>query len=481
MLKIFNKIKFVLLGCALISAYVFAQGTDTWALDNSAVKRATAGQFSTDSDKIKSKDIFDLQRSFLTAGYLGGGSFSTTGNGTDDALANAIGKINNNAIQGAFGIALPNNMYLGFAAKYKFEDSADITKDKNGNIPNYSTDPNSSQSKIWSINSQVALRAAFRINDMAAIHYYFGLNADDTTRNNPAYSIYQNKTESGNNFKAYVNDAVWTHEIAASIKLGEHKLTIPVGIVFHANNMKYKGKTGDKKIDYVNYTGEDYISLYLNPEFNLALAAGPMTGITVGANIGFGVNNNFGENGTEPNQNIKYESKQGKDRFAGDLYVSFPLKWSLADDRVQLAMEPKASLGVAVTNTGNSYIKEGNNSSYGVAGYTSEVKFIPYAELPIGTTWRPAEWWELRAGTALMIQAETTWTTTIPSKAGKPQELDEANKTLNTDFITRAGIAGFFGMGFIVGEDFNIDLFAEVSKLNISTLSFGGQLTYRFN
>ena len=62
MLKVFNKIKFILLGSLLISAYVFAQGTDTWALDNSAVKRATAGQFSTDSDKVKSKDIFDLQR-----------------------------------------------------------------------------------------------------------------------------------------------------------------------------------------------------------------------------------------------------------------------------------------------------------------------------------------------------------------------------------------------------------------------------------
>ena len=33
----------------------------------------------------------------------------------------------------------------------------------------------------------------------------------------------------------------------------------------------------------------------------------------------------------------------------------------------------------------------------------------------------------------------------------------------------------------IESKDFNIDLFAEVSKLNISTLSFGGQLTYRFN
>ena len=412
MLKIFNKIKFVLLGCALISAYVFAQGSDTWLLDNSAVKRATAGQFSTDSDKIKSKDIFDLQRSFLTAGYLGGGSFSTTGNGTDDALANAIGKMNNNAIQGAFGIALPNNMYLGFAAKYKFDDGANISKDKDKNV----------SGNQYTINSQAALRVAFRINEMAALHYYFGLQPNGGSQVN--YSV--NKI-TGQDNKSYIinHNAMWTHEIAASIKFGEHKLTIPVGIVFHSDHIKTKssGKQQGENFKYysANYGNNDYISLYLNPEFNLALAAGPMTGITVGANIGFGVNNNYGENykQTSGSQEYKKESKQGKDRFAGDLYASFPLKWSLADDRVQLAMEPKVSLGVAVTNTGNI-----NN---------------------------------------------------------KPMELDEANKTVSTLLTTRAGIAGFFGMGFIVGEDFNIDLFAEVSKLNISTLSFGGQLTYRFN
>ena len=328
------------------------------------------------------------------------------------------------------------------------------------------------------------MRVAFRINEMAALHYYFGLQPNGGSQVN--YSV--NKI-TGKDNKSYIinHNAMWTHEIAASIKFGEHKLTIPVGIVFHSDHIKTKssGKQQGENFKYytANYGDNDYISLYLNPEFNLALAAGPMTGITVGANIGFGVNNNYGENykQTSGSQEYKKESKQGKDRFAGDLYVSFPLKWSLADDRVQLAMEPKVSLGVAVTNTGNINIKDGNNPSYGKAQYTGEVKFIPYAELPIGTTWRPAEWWELRAGTALMIQAETTWTTTIPAKTDKPMELDEANKTLNTDFITRAGIAGFFGMGFIVGEDFNIDLFAEVSKLNISTLSFGGQLTYRFN
>ena len=486
MLKVFNKIKFVLLGCILISAYVFAQGNDTFTLDNSAVKRATAGQFDTDSDRVNAKDIFDLQRSFFSAGYLGGTSLSPNGGGTEDLGVAPF----NNGVQGAFGIALPNNMYLGFAARYQFNDSASMMTDKNGNVTAFSTNSATSISKLWAINSQVALRAAFRINDMAAIHYYFGLNDDGATRTSPAYAIYQNKTANGDDYKMYINNAVWTHEIAASIKFGEHKLTIPVGIVFHANNTHTKGKqyissatTPYKQdTDLTTYKAEDYISLYLNPEFNLGVTAGPMTGITVGANLAFGVNNNFGQNGTLKPENgteIKYEGKQGKDRFKGDIYVSFPLYWSLANDQVQLAMEPKLSLGLSVTNTGNDSQKVGDIPSTGLAGYKSEVQFIPYAELPIGTTWQPVEWWQLRAGTALMIQATTKWTTSVPAKADG--SLDETLKTVNTLLTTEAGIAGFFGMGFMVGEDFDIDLYAEVNSLSVNNLNFGGQLTYRFN
>ena len=477
MLKVFNKIKFVLLGYALISAYVFAQGTDIWELDNSAVKRATAGQFSTDSDKVKSKDIFDLERAFFSAGYLGNGSFSGNGGGTGDITSTAF----NSGVQGAFGIPFANGMYLGFAARYKFDDKADITKDKNGNVSDVT--PNN----LWTINSQVALRAALRISETIAVHYYFGLQPNTGT----GASIYSlDKVidkDTKQDYSMIANNGVWTHEIAASIKFGEHKLTIPVGVVFHADNTKSKGATGDIKGNIVAYGNNDYISLYLNPEFNLGITAGPMTGITVGANLEFGVNNNFGENGSYTAANgteTKYEGKQGKDRFDGDIYASFPLSWSLANDQVRLAMEPKLSLGLKVTNTGNqtSTISSGGQSqSSGYVGYKSEVQFIPYAELPIGTTWQPVEWWQLRAGPALMIQAVTTWTTHIPNKVDDPKQLDESRKTVNTKLTTEAGIAGFFGMGFMVGEDFDIDLYGEVNTLSINSLSFGGQLTYRFN
>ena len=64
MKKVSKKVKFlaVILGSLLISTSAFAQSVAENTLRNSSVKRATAGQFDTDSDRVNAKDIFDLQR-----------------------------------------------------------------------------------------------------------------------------------------------------------------------------------------------------------------------------------------------------------------------------------------------------------------------------------------------------------------------------------------------------------------------------------
>ncbi|WP_256097254.1 hypothetical protein [Brachyspira hampsonii] len=102
MKKVSKKVKFLAaaLGSLLISTSAFAQSVEDtpFTLNNSAVKRATAGQFDTDSDRVNAKDIFDLQRSFFSAGYLG--NLNNTAQG-DIATDPTTGKINN-GIQGSF-------------------------------------------------------------------------------------------------------------------------------------------------------------------------------------------------------------------------------------------------------------------------------------------------------------------------------------------------------------------------------------------
>ncbi|AEM20972.1 hypothetical protein Bint_0338 [Brachyspira intermedia PWS/A] len=474
MKKVSKKVKFlaVLLGSLLISTSAFAVEL---TIDNSAVKRATAGQFSTDSDKVNAKDIFDLQRSFFSAGYLGQASGAISGDGNGTATAKGI----NNGVQGSFGVALPAGMYLGIGAAYNLNDSA-----------NYETRKDTISGTKWQINSTANFIAALRINDMAAVHYNFILYGFTGT----PFIYNENHTKNPNeDYKTYNNYGSWRHEIEAAIKFGEHKLTIPVSVTFNAMNTKEKGSkylntgTANSKInvDNVNYVEGDGIWLGLEPEFFLSLPAGPMTGINMGLNLEAKLTHNVGKNGVFADQNqsgtgtptyTKNEYKTTQKAAVVDLgvWASFPMEWSLANDQVSLAMEPQINLEFVINNTDkmeqsvNGGAATVINNIYG----SDYLSIMPVIELPIGTLWRPVEWYELRFGTALLLGADITISQAKDANG-------KANKT--TSYQTMSGIAGFFGMGFIVTDDFNLDLYAEAQQLNFFTMGFGGQLTYRFN
>ncbi|WP_304353960.1 hypothetical protein [Brachyspira innocens] len=455
MKKVSKKTKFlaVVLGSLLISSSAFAVDL---TIDNSAVKRATAGQFSTDSDKVNAKDIFDLERSFFSAGYLG--NLNNTAQGGHLSTKNGI--------QGSFGVALPAGMYLGIAAAYNFNDSANYTTDKDGNI--------STPNNKWTVNSTGDFILAFRINEMVALHYNLKIGSPDY----PTVSYSINHTVDKNaqtDYKTYTHNAYWNHEIAAAVKFGEHKLTVPISVDIYANNVKTKGKQNNVDVNYAEYGNNqglaDYVALNLNPEFFLSLPMGPMTGINMGVNFGVGLNNNVGQNGKRGN--TEYKATQKALRMNVGVWASFPMEWSLGNDQVSLAMEPQINLDFGVNNLGK-YEQSINGGAATVSSYGSDYfAFSPSIELPIGTLWRPVEWYELRFGTALILGAK------VSSTQSKDTNGDNANKT--TGYDTYSGIAGFFGMGFIVGEDFNIDLYAEAQQLNFFAMGFGGQLTYRFN
>ncbi|MEI0608019.1 hypothetical protein R4K48_13805 [Brachyspira pulli] len=460
MKKVSKKVKFLaaVLGSLLISSSAFAVDL---TLDNSAVKRATAGQFSTDSDKVNAKDIFDLERSFFSAGYLG--FLSSDGNGTTSA------KNLDNGIQGSFGVALPAGMYLGIAAAYNLKDTANITTDKEGNT--------GTAINRYTIGSTGNFMAALRINDMIAVHY--NLRLGDDANSTILYKVDHTKNKTANNdYKTYTHQAHWNHELAAAVKFGEHKLTIPVSVDVYADNTKNKGKEAGVDINNATYNnGPDYVKLNINPEFFLSLPMGPLTGINMGLTFGVGLNNNVGKNGTFLEQTVKndYKTTQKALRLNTGVWASFPMEWSLANDQVSLAMEPQINLDFYVDNT---YKREQtlNGGTAAVLGndYGSDsLTIAPSIELPIGTLWRPVEWYELRFGTALILGADITLSET------KAENKD--NNTKGTEYSTVSGIAGFFGMGFIVTDDFNLDLYAEATQLNFFNMEFGGQLTYRFN
>ena len=228
---------------------------------------------------------------------------------------------------------------------------------------------------------------------------------------------------------------------------------------------------------YENYgtANSDGVWLGLEPEFFLSLPAGPMTGINMGLNLEAKLNNNVGKNGVfnEGGTKNEYKTTQKAEVVNLGVWASFPMEWSLANDQVSLAMEPQINLEFAIDNTNKMEQSLNGAAATVVNNYGRDnLMILPSIELPIGTLWRPVEWYELRFGTALLLGAAITIDQAKDANG-------KSDKT--TSYSTMSGIAGFFGMGFIVTDDFNIDLYAEAQQLNFFTMGFGGQLTYRFN
>ena len=271
----------------ITSAYSFAQLSTNMQtminnLDMSAKKRATAGEFSSDSDKLNAKNVFDLNRTIFSAGYVPN-----------------LNSSSNQVIQAFFGIPLLNNtMYFGFAGAYAMSETrADYA---NGSIA--ANSPNYLGKKVTNASS-FAIRPVLKINDMVSIHYMIARGGTKSTIK--GYSYFTNDR----NYSVMTNSTAntdWVHEIAVGLMFGEMKLNIPIAVYIENNNYtkSYSKTISGNFINETNYSntetiagstngGYSPISLVLSPEFSMPLVSGPMTGITVGLVLGFDVYNPY--------------------------------------------------------------------------------------------------------------------------------------------------------------------------------------------
>lgn len=501
-----KKLILILTALCITFAYSFAQiptanmNTFIDNLDNSAVKRATAGEFSTDSDKLNAKDVFDLNRTIFSAGYVPGFNSSDS-----------------TAVQAFFGVPILNNaMYFGIAGIYSMNE----TRTDYNPYTAIPTEQNPlTLGKDTITGSTFAIRPVFKINDMVSIHYLIARgNSKQVSEGYTSFNPTNDK-----NFIAITNttgNSQWVHEVAVGLVFGEMKLKVPVRLTINdAGNSYTKEYTLGKSEtpDVSSYesqsgstnTGNNTMNLSIAPEFYMPLAAGPMTGLNFGLTLGFDIYG-MGQKSdyyytskttyVDPNtpaEEYKNSTVTNQDKvfnMYADVNAYPTLEWSLADDRVRLIMEPKVGVAINVTNAGNVKVvsKYENTTSENPAtestttsgNKTSLIVTTPYVELPFGTAFRPVDWFEFRAGVSYRLGFAMTSGSTEVLAGGK-------YKSFNYAFESTMNL--FTGMGFIVGEDFFIDLFLAArtpattgttttttttqSLLNID--SWGAQLSYR--
>lgn len=489
-----KKLILILTALCITFAYSFAQiptanmNTFIDNLDSSAVKRATAGEFSTDSDKLNAKDVFDLNRTIFSAGYVPGFNSSDS-----------------TAVQAFFGVPILNNaMYFGVAGVYSMNETR---VDYNP----YSATPSQNGitlGKEVTTGSTFAIRPVFKINDMVSIHYLIARG--NSKQVNEGYTSFIDDK----NLSVITNttgNSQWVHEVAVGLVFGEMKLKIPVRLTINDAGNSYSKQYTLTKTDVPNVsssesqrgttnTGNNTMNLSIAPEFSMPLVAGPMTGLNFGLTLGFDIYGmgqksayystykNTPVNGTtREEKRSAVTNQEGVFNMNADINAYPTLEWSLADNRVRLIMEPKVGLAINVTNAGNVKVEKTEVTDQTTLETTttsgaksSLVQIIPYIELPIGTAFKPVDWFEFRAGVSYRLGFAMTTGSYEALTGGK-------YKTFNYNNGFESTMNLYTGMGFIVGEDFFIDLYLAARAGNATTTSpsllgidsWGAQLSYR--
>lgn len=322
---------FIAASFSLFSQYFPTDPISSWSVR----KTATSGIYNSDSDNINASDIFDMKRSMFSLQY-------------SPVSENRAGEVTytttniRQTIQGYFGVAIKEQMYLGMAAAY----DAGLSYTKN----------TSTGEKTKFNNPLVMLRPVFRINEKVALEYLFILNGLNTKDEN----------------KNYTNNCYEMHRLTAAFWAGNARLTIPLTLTkVNKDNKTTSGLSVIEKKD-------NYMRIDLTPELRYALESGPVDGVNLKINL----------NGNIVNKKNEMDAK-APSRFGGLLSFFPSLRWKMADGMVEFGTEPEVGVSVQWLDTGRSSTQNGSTT-------TNEIK--PFMAIPFGTFVKAGEYVQVYAG-----------------------------------------------------------------------------------
>lgn len=475
----------------IISSFsnLFSQNTYTakdiiFNLDNSAVRRSTALQISSYSDKLIAKDIFDLDRTLFSGMYA-------------PSFKNGM----QNAAQLYFGIPIKDNeMYFGIGGAFSIDSQSMEYNREYIPVANRVI-----LGKEKNLDTSFAFRPVFKINDMISIHYLLAKSGGYYL--NQGYTYYhQTNANNYGNLTNNITNSQWYNEIAVAINFdNDMKLDLPIAFVVNNYSQNYTTNNSIKDTlshQYINTSTNSFdnsVRLLFYPEFVMPLVAGPLQKLTFNLGLEFDVykdnQNSFILNSTNisPNEIDKVinsglaNSNQNYNlNMSFDISAAPTLEWDIIDRVIKLTTEPRIGLRLNVTNLGKTYIMsntynsvnntidEGNLITTGDILHNA-ISIIPYLEIPIGTAIKPLDWFEIRGGIkyALDMNIYSLYRETAQK---------EVIKTLETDFVSKLGL--YAGLGFSWKDrlflDFFLDLAVTSKQESIWVNGVGLQLSYAF-
>ncbi len=503
--------KFILVGLILtiFTSTMFAAEIEVDEFTPSAKSWATAGVFSSDSDNLSAKNIFNIERTFFSAGFI------PQLNGAADSAT----------MSGFWAMPIGENMTVGLSAQYEMK--SDKVLNRSGASWSFPADHGYENTSVAFTSTELTeltesssfnLRPVFRFNNMA-FSYRISRNGDykqtDFIGKDSDYEV----IFEGKNVTA--SSADWQHELGFAMDLGSIIFYVPLGVVINNNgstSYDYTDNTDDtvEKTFTGATTDSRAISMYINPEATLDLEFGPMKTLTAGLNTSFQIYNGGGQESSTLSYSVttgdidkveKTIETDGQADINVEIYATPTLEWSIWEEKIDFVVEP--TLGVkynyqsdgatatSVTTTPADPSDTTEELSLDGTQYSNII--TPYLSAAVGTLIRPWEWLELRAGLSYGLNWATTLITTRASEDANAVSVEESTSleyNLSSDFYA------FGGVGFIFGEDFFIDIYVQAGQTadgllssgagvpntsNIedsadltSVYSYGVQLSYRF-
>ncbi len=489
-----NKKLILILICLTAFGTAFAQTDFT----DSARQKATAGQFSSDSDNLDASDIFDVERTFFSAGYQ---PALTLGN------ENSMGNMT-----GFWAMPINDIMTVGIAGEYKmFADRAETSVLNGANGVNSSITLNE--------NSAFNIRPVFKFGAFAfsyRIARSGNYNSDE--RNT---TIVPSGTLSQTN-GTYNSGTKWEHEIGFAWNTDMFKLYVPIGALINMNSINYADYdatgTPTKIENTLNKTDNSVVSLYINPEISFPVQIGPITQFQTGINFKSGifapgsVDNLTTYSGTSvdeaPYPTANKEEKtvtetKGQSHIEVGTYLQTTMEWKTWGDKITFIAEPTIGIDyehlnqgertTTVTITYSDPAIPAKETVYEPTMSTYNNIVTPYLEANIGTAILFTEWFEFRAG----LHYKLNWANNTKTESYK---LQEGGKLSEYSYAFTSQFEVYSGFGFILGEDFFIDVFIaagnfidedndafqNVGNATANTFdlfdirNYGVQLSYRF-
>ncbi len=508
--------KLILVGFILtiFTNIVFAQEINTYRLEQgiesftqSAKSLSTAGLFSSDSDNVNAKDIFDIKSLFFSAGYLP----ALSGAGLFDGGSYADGSAG--TMSGFWAMPINDMMTVGFAGQYKmyasktssaipvlapdFPDSIDTTGYTFSDISTYE-------------NSAFNLRPVFRYGNYAFSYrisrggelrerYYKTADTDGDVVFEQ--EVFTDTMGTGG------STSEWQHEIAVAYGNENFRLYLPVGVIIDNGGTEYSkyidNTTPNTKTEVINTTDNKSISVYMSPEFYMPFRVYSVSLSSLSGGISLLFDVDSGGNSEKLSTYVDdvlasetYTTYENSVYIEGNIWFKSTFDWASEEGKLKFRVEPELGVNFGRTNDGDVTKVEDNGDEPTKSLSTSFTGIIsPYLGANIGALIYATDWLELRTGLTYKLNWDNTIVTTTTGLYGSAEDEVIENEKLYTEssYVFFSEFYVYAGVGFTIVDNFFIDIFMQAGQDNLvhgiddtgstslfDVNSYGIQLSYRF-